>query len=75
MTGRDALGPMLPRPRTAVPSLTTATVFCLIVSDQTFSGSAAIADETRPTPGVYTIERSSLVFSGVRGVTSSLPPR
>ena len=52
MTGSAPSGPMSPSPRTAVPSLTTATVFCLIVSDQTFEGSAAIADETRATPGV-----------------------
>ena len=52
ITGRAPSGPMSPSPRTAVPSLTTATVFCLIVSDQTFEGSAAIADETRATPGV-----------------------
>ena len=38
-------------------------------------GSSAIARETRATPGVYAIERSSRVFSGVFGTISSLPPR
>ena len=52
ITGSAPSGPMSPSPSTAVPSLTTATVFCLIVSDQTFEGSAAMADETRATPGV-----------------------
>jgi len=32
ITGAAPLGPMSPRPSTAVPSLTTATVFCLVVS-------------------------------------------
>ena len=52
ITGSAASGPMSPRPRTAVPSVTTATVCCLIVRCQTFSGSSAIAFETRATPGV-----------------------
>ena len=52
ITGSAPSGPMSPRPSTAVPSLTTATVCCLIVRFQTFSGSAAIAEETRATPGV-----------------------
>ena len=38
ITGSAPSGPMSPSPSTAVPSLTTATVFCLIVSDQTFVG-------------------------------------
>ena len=32
MTGMAALGPMSPRPSTAVPSVTTATAFALMVS-------------------------------------------
>ena len=35
-----------------MPSVTTATVFALIVRVQTLAGSFAIADETRATPGV-----------------------
>ena len=31
ITGRAAAGPMLPRPRTAVPSVTMATMFLTIV--------------------------------------------
>ena len=52
MTGIAASGPMSPRPRTAVPSVTTATVFGFIVSDQTASGLSWICIETRATPGV-----------------------
>ena len=52
MTGIAASGPMSPRPRTAVPSLTTATVLRLIVYWKALSGSAAIAWQTRATPGV-----------------------
>ncbi len=52
ITGIAASGPMSPRPSTAVPSLTTATVLLLIVRFQTFAGSSAIAVQTRATPGV-----------------------
>src|SRR4051794_19978201 len=75
ITGKAASGPMSPRPSTALPSVTTATVLRLIVRFQTFSGSSAIARDTRATPGVYAIERSSRVFSGSRGAISILPPR
>ena len=43
---------MSPRPSTAVPSLTMATVFFLMVSSWASSGSASIALHTRATPGV-----------------------
>ena len=66
---------MSPNPSTALPSVTTATVLFLMVRFQTFAGSSAIACETRATPGVYAIERSSRVFSGAFETTSSLPPR
>ena len=52
MTGMAAAGPMLPRPSTAEPSDTTATVFCRMVSEKLFSGSAWTAMHTRATPGV-----------------------
>ena len=52
ITGIAAAGPMSPRPSTAVPSLTTATVLRLIVYWNALSGSAAIAAQTRATPGV-----------------------
>ena len=38
MTGMAADGPMSPSPKTAVPSVTTATVFFLIVSIRARSG-------------------------------------
>ena len=52
ITGIAASGPMSPRPSTAVPSETTATVFFLIVYWKALSGSPAISMQTRATPGV-----------------------
>ena len=75
MTGRAAAGPIFPRPRTAEPSVTTATVLRLIVKRRASEGSAAIACEIRATPGVYARERSSRVLSGTFEVTSIFPPR
>ena len=75
ITGSAPPGPMSPSPSTAVPSVTTATMLRLIVRFQIDSGSRAIAIDTRATPGVYAIERSSRVFSGTREWISSLPPR
>ena len=64
ITGIDASGPMSPRPSTAVPSVTTATVLALIVYLNAFWRFSAIAVHTRATPGVYAIERSSRVATG-----------
>ena len=52
ITGSAAYGPMLPRPSTAEPSLTTATLLRLIVSRRASSRSATIAWQMRATPGV-----------------------
>ena len=52
ITGSAASGPMLPSPRTAEPSVTTATVLRLIVSRRASAGFSAIAVQTRATPGV-----------------------
>ena len=52
ITGRAASGPISPRPRTAVPSVTMATMLRLTVRFQTLSGSSAMAWEIRATPGV-----------------------
>ena len=52
ITGSAAYGPMLPRPSTADPSVTTATLLRLIVSLRTSSGLSAMASDTRATPGV-----------------------
>jgi hypothetical protein len=60
---------MSPRPSTAVPSEITATVLRLIVSWNAFAGSSATAIETRATPGVYTVERSARVRTGMLGST------
>ena len=53
ITGIEAAGPMSPRPSTAVPSVTTATVLETQVYSWAASGSATIASQTRATPGVY----------------------
>ena len=52
ITGRAASGPMSPSPRTAVPSVTMATMFFLMVSSCTRSGRCSISVQTRATPGV-----------------------
>ncbi len=52
ITGSAAPGPMLPRPSTAEPSVTTATLLPLMVSRETSSGFSYSAMLTRPTPGV-----------------------
>ena len=52
MTGSAASGPRLPRPSTADPSVTTATVLRLIVSRRASAGFSAIARQIRATPGV-----------------------
>ena len=52
ITGIAAAGPRLPSPSTAEPSVTTATVLRLMVRRRASSGSAAIAWQTRATPGV-----------------------
>ena len=52
ITGSPASGPMSPRPRIAVPLVTTATVFGRFVYSAAFDGSSLIARQTRATPGV-----------------------
>src|SRR4051812_13952400 len=75
ITGIAAAGPMLPRPRTAEPSLTTATVLRLMVSRRASAGFSAIAMQTRATPGVYARDSSSRLRSATLEETSILPPR
>ena len=52
MTGSAASGPMSPSPSTAVPSVTTATVLCFMVSENARWRSSLMARHTRATPGV-----------------------
>jgi len=52
MTGSAGSGPMSPSPRTAVPSVTTATLRHFDVSSQTAAGLSTMARQTRATPGV-----------------------
>src|SRR6185437_7802453 len=65
----------LPRPSTADPSVTTATLLRLMVRRRASSGLAARARLTRATPGVYAIDRSSRLRSGTFERISILPPR
>ena len=74
ITGKLAPGPISPKPRTAVPSVTTATVFPFAVNLHTPSGLSAIYCETRPTPGVYTIDKSRRVSTRIRDSNAILPP-
>lgn len=52
MTGNEAFGPLSPRPRTADPSETTATVLPFQVRSQAAPGFSAISSHGRATPGV-----------------------
>ena len=52
MTGSAAKAPILPSPRTADPSLTTATVLFLMVKSRARLPSSAINSQGRATPGV-----------------------
>ena len=52
ITGMRGAGADVAQPRTADPSVTTATVLPLIVSRRTSSGWSASARQTRATPGV-----------------------
>ncbi len=51
ITGLAASGPILPRPRTAVPLEITATRLARAVSSRAAAGSAAIARQAAATPG------------------------
>ena len=74
ITGIAASGPMSPRPRTAEPSETMATVFFLMVRSWARRGSSWMAMQIRATPGVYAIDRSCMSLTGASGSTSILPP-
>ncbi len=58
-----------------MPSVTTATAFCLMVRVKARLGSSLIARQTRATPGVYAMLRSSRVRIGTLLWISILPPR
>src|SRR5262245_38415877 len=75
MTGLPASGPMLPRPSTAVPLVTTATRLPRAVYSQARSGVDAISRHGSATPGEYASDRSRCVTRGLVGTTSSFPGR
>ena len=52
ITGIPASGPISPSPRTAVPSVTTATVFHLLVKSKDLFTSFCISRQGVATPGV-----------------------
>ena len=53
ITGIEASGPISPSPKTAVPSVITATRLCLRVSSYDNSGFFSISRHGLATPGVY----------------------
>ena len=73
ITGMAAYGPILPSPRTALPSDTTATVLALMVYLYASSLSSAISLQGSATPGVYASARSSLVLMVHLEAVSSFP--
>ena len=75
ITGKAASGPMLPRPRTAEPSVTTAMVFRLMVRRRASLGSLTMASQIRATPGVYISDKSSRFLIGNLDSMVNLPPR
>ena len=64
---------MFPRPSTALPSDTTATVFAFQVYLYAASLSAAMILQGSATPGVYAIARSSLELTFDLAMVSSFP--
>ena len=64
---------MSPKPKTAVPSETTATVWPLIVYLNTLFLSSAICLQGSATPGVYAIDKSSLSWTATLDLTPSFP--
>ena len=73
ITGKAASGPISPSPKTAVPSVTIATVWLFKVYLYMVELSARILLLTSKTPGVYIMERSSLVLIGTFDWISILP--
>ena len=65
ITGSAASGPMFPNPRTAEPSVTTATRFPLVVYSQTLSGSLTISSTGAATPGLEMIKSVCSSFTGI----------
>ena len=73
ITGIPASGPISPKPRTAEPSVITATKLCLLVNSKDLLTSLFITRHGSATPGVYAKESCSLFLTGVLEITSILP--
>src|SRR5688572_103653 len=75
ITGLPASGPMLPRPSTAVPLVTTATRLPRAVYSHASSEFDAISWHGSATPGEYASDKSRWVTSGLLETTSIFPGR
>ena len=73
MTGFDASGPMLPRPSTAVPFVTTPTRLLRAVKRAAFSGFSTISSHANATPGEYASARSRWLIICLVGAIAILP--
>src|SRR5208283_5856964 len=73
ITGLPASAPILPRPSTADPLVTTPTRFPLAVYLYARAGSRSISRHGTATPGVYARLRSLWVRQGLVGVTEIFP--
>ena len=74
ITGMPARGPISPSPKTAVPSVITATILPLDVYLYANSGVSLIAKQAFATPGVYASDKSLRLFISCFRVVSNLPP-
>ena len=73
ITGMAASAPTFPKPRTAEPSVTTATQFPFMVYSRTKSGFFAISSTGLATPGVYAKPNVSMESSFTFDFTSIFP--
>ena len=73
ITGLLASGPILPKPKTAVPLVITPTKFPLAVYLKISSGLFTISLQGSATPGEYANDKSRWVFASLVGITSIFP--
>ena len=73
ITGLLANGPILPKPKTAVPFVITPTKFPFAVYLYTSEGLFLISVQGIATPGLYARDKSFWVFASLVGTTSILP--
>jgi hypothetical protein len=73
MTGLLAKGPMSPRPKTAVPLVTTPTKLPRLVYLKAAAGSLTISSQGAATPGVYAKAKSCWFTNCLVAVTAIFP--